>query len=54
MNEEKARQQSLLQKLDGVLLPREVEEEAFELLVGLLLAIVPALEGGEVDEQDHK
>lgn len=54
MNEAKLRQRSLLQELDGVPLPKEVEEKAFELLVELLLAIVPAAEGGRGDEQDHK
>jgi hypothetical protein len=50
MNEAKLRQRSLLQELDGVPLPKEIEEKAFELLVELLLAIVPAVEGGRVDE----
>jgi hypothetical protein len=54
MNEAKLRQRSLLQELDGVPMSREVEEMAFELLVELLLAMVPVLEGGRGDEQDHK
>ncbi|MGH8216993.1 MAG: hypothetical protein ACREUT_00270 [Steroidobacteraceae bacterium] len=54
MNEARLRQRSLLQELDGVLLPKEIEEKAFELLVELLLAVVPALEGGRGDEQDHR
>ncbi len=52
--EAKSRQRSLLEELDGVPLPKEVEEKAFELLVELLLAIVPALGGGRGNEQDHQ
>ena len=54
MNEVKLRQRSLLQELDGVPLPKEVEKKAFELLIELLLAVVPILEGEKDDEQDHQ
>ena len=54
MNEAKLRQRSLLQELDGIPLPKEIEEKAFELLVELILAVVPVLKGGKGDEQNHQ
>lgn len=55
MNEERLRQRSLLD--DGLLqkpLPKEVEEQALDLLVQLLIAVIPVIEGGHRDEQDHQ
>ena len=55
MNEERLRQRSLLD--EGLLqkpLPKNVEEQVLELLVQLVLAVIPAIEGGIRNEQDHR
>lgn len=54
MNEAKLRQRSLLKEADGRPLPKEVEEQAIELLVELFVAVGLALEKGGRDEQDRK
>lgn len=54
MKETRLRQLSLLDEEPTVPLPTEVEEKAFELLVQLLIAIIPALDGARRDEQDHQ
>ena len=54
VNEAKLRQLSLLDEAPLEPLPKEVEEKAFELLVQLLIAVIPAIEGGRCDEQDHQ
>ena len=48
------RQLSLLDEEPTVPLPTEVEEKAFELLVQLLIAIIPTLDGERRDEQDQQ
>jgi hypothetical protein len=35
-------------------LPQEIEVKALELLEQLLLAVIPAIDGGRRDEQDHE
>ena len=54
MKETRLRQLSLLDEEPIALLPTEVEEKAFELLVQLLIAIIPTLDGARRDEQDHQ
>ena len=54
MNEARLRQRSLLDEGLHEPLPKKVEEQAFELLVQLLIAVVPAIEAGGRDEQDHQ
>ena len=54
MREEKLRQLSLLERGSNTEIPREIEEKALDLLVQMLIAIIPAIEGGEVDEQNQK
>lgn len=54
MKETRLRQLSLLDEGPIVPLPTEIEEEAFELLVQLLIAIIPTLDGERRDEQDHQ
>ena len=53
VNEARLRQLSLLEERPSEPLPKEIEEKAFELLVQLLIAAIPAIEGGRCDEQDH-
>jgi hypothetical protein len=53
VNEARWRQRSLLDESLHEPLPKKVEEEAFELLVQLLIAVIPAIEEGRRDEQDH-
>ncbi len=53
MNEARLRQRSFLDEGLYEPLPKEIEERALELLVQLLLAVVPTLEEGSRDEQDH-
>jgi hypothetical protein len=52
VNEAKPRQRSLLDDSPGKPLPKEIEAKAFQLLVQLLLAVVPAISGEKRDEQD--
>lgn len=54
VKETRLRQLSLLDEEPTVPLPTEVEEKAFELLVQLLIAIIPTLDGERRDEQDHQ
>jgi hypothetical protein len=54
VKEVKLRQRSLLDEGPIESLPIEVEQKAYELLVQLLVAIIPAIEGGRRDEQDHQ
>jgi hypothetical protein len=53
VNEARLRQLSLLEERPFEPLAKEIEEKAFELLVQLLIAVIPAIEGGRCDEQDH-
>jgi hypothetical protein len=53
VNESKLRQQSLLEVRPSNPLAKQVEEKALELLVQLLLVVLPAIDGGRRDEQDH-
>jgi len=53
VNEAKLRQRSLLEDADAKPLPKEIEAKVFELLVQLFVAVVPAINGGKRDEQDH-
>jgi hypothetical protein len=48
------RQRSLLDQGSNEVLPKEVEEQALELLIQLLIDIIPVLEGGKRDEQDQQ
>jgi hypothetical protein len=52
--EAKLRQLSLLDEGPHEPLPKEVEAKAFELLVQLLIAVIPAIDGGSRDEQDQQ
>jgi hypothetical protein len=54
VNEGRLRQLSILEEEPFEPLPKEIEEKAFELLVQLLIALIPAIEGGRCDEQDHQ
>ena len=54
MNEAKLRQLSLLDEAPLEPLPKEIEEKAFELLVQLLIAVIPAINGARHDEQSHE
>jgi hypothetical protein len=54
VNEAKLRQLSLLDEAPLEPLPKEVEEKAFELLVQLLIAAIPAIHGERHDEQSHE
>lgn len=54
MKETRLRQLSLLDEEPTAPLPTEAEEKAFELLVQLLIAIIPTLDGERRDEQDHQ
>ena len=45
MNDEKLRQRSLLEEKPEKPLPKEVEAEAFELLVQLMIAVISAADG---------
>jgi hypothetical protein len=53
VNEAKLRQLGLLEERLCNPLTKEVEKKALELLVQLLLAVLPTLDGGRRDEQDH-
>jgi hypothetical protein len=54
VNEAKLRQLSLLDEAPLEPLPKEIEEKAFELLVQLLIAAIPAINGERRDEQSHE
>lgn len=54
MQEKKLRQLSLLGRSSSTKIPKEIEAKAMELLVQMLLSIIPAVEGGEVNEQNQK
>jgi hypothetical protein len=53
VNEAKLRQLSLLDEGRYEPLPKEIEAKAFELLVQLLIAVMPAIDAGGCDEQDY-
>jgi hypothetical protein len=54
VKEAKLRQLSLLERRPETKIPQEVEAKALDLLVQLLIAVIPAVEGGRDDEQDQK
>jgi hypothetical protein len=54
VKEAKLRQLSLLERRPETKIPQEVEAKALNLLVQLLISLIPAIEGGRVDEQDQK
>jgi hypothetical protein len=54
VKEAKLRQLSLLERRPEAKIPQEVEAKALDLLVQLLISLIPAIEGGRVDEQDQK
>ena len=54
MNEARLRQRSLLDEGSHEPLPKKIEEQALELLVQLLIAVIPAIEEGSHDEQDQQ
>ena len=54
VKEAKLRQLSLLERRPETKIPQEIETKALDLLVQLLLAVIPAIEGGRDDEQDQK
>jgi hypothetical protein len=54
VNEARLRQRSLLQEGSHEPLPKKIEEQALELLVQLLIAVIPAIEEGRRDEQNHR
>ena len=54
VKEAKLRQLSLLERRPETKIPQEVEAKALDLLVQLLISLIPATEGGRVDEQDQK
>ena len=54
VNEAKLRQLSLLDEAPLEPLPKEIEEKAFELLVQLLIAVIPAINGASHDEQSDE
>jgi hypothetical protein len=54
VKEAKLRQLSLLERRPETKIPQEVEAKALDLLVQLLISLIPAIEGGRVDEQDQK
>jgi hypothetical protein len=54
VKEARLRQRSLLDVPDSEPLPPEIRAKAFELLVELFIAAIPALEGGKRDEQDQE
>lgn len=54
VQEKKLRQLSLLERSSDSKIPKENEAKALDLLVQMLIAVIPAIEGGKVDEQDQK
>jgi hypothetical protein len=54
VKEAKLRQLSLLERRPETRIPQEIEAKALDLLVQLLIAVMPAIEGGRDDEQDQK
>lgn len=54
MNEAKLRQRSLLEHAESTPLPQEIEAKALELLVQMLIAVIPAIDGEKRNEQDHE
>jgi len=54
VKEAKLRQLSLLERRLETKIPQEIEAKALDLLVQLLIAVIPAVEGGRDDEQDQK
>lgn len=54
MNEAQLRQLSLLDEAPQKSLPKNIEEQVLDLLVQLLIGVLPALEEGSHDEQNHR
>jgi hypothetical protein len=54
VKEAKLQQLSLLERRPETQIPQEIEARALDLLVQLLIAVIPAVEGGRDDEQDQK
>ena len=54
VKEAKLRQLSLLERRPETKIPQEIEAKALDLLVQLLIAVIPTIEGGRGDEQDQK
>lgn len=54
VQKEKLRQLSFPEGSSSPNIPKEIEAKALELLVQMLLLVMPAIEGGEVDEQNQK
>jgi hypothetical protein len=54
VKEAKLRQLSLLERRPETKIPEEIKAKALDLLVQLLIAVIPAVEGGRDDEQDQK
>jgi hypothetical protein len=54
VNEAKFRQRGLLEDGDSKPFPQEIETKVLELLVQMLVAVIPAIDGGRRDEQDHQ
>jgi len=54
VKEARLRQLSLLDRRPETKIPQEIEAKALDLLVQLLIAVIPAVEGGRDDEQDQK
>lgn len=54
MNEAKLRQRRLLEDAESKPLPQGLEAKALELLVQMLIAVIPAIDGERRNEQDHE
>jgi hypothetical protein len=54
VNEARLRQRSLLDEGSKQSLPKEIEEQTLELLVQLLITVIPAIQEGNRDEQNHQ
>jgi hypothetical protein len=54
VQETKLRQLSLLERSSKTKIPKEIEAKALDLLVQMLTTLIPAIEKGEVDEQNQK
>jgi len=54
VQEKRLRQLSLLERSSNTNIPKEIEAKALDLLVQMLILVIPAIERGEVDEQNQK
>jgi hypothetical protein len=54
VNEARLWQLSLLDEGPQKSLPKDIEDQALELLVQLLIGLIPTLEEGSHDEQNHR